>query len=154
MGEETAIDLAKQFPASSVDEFLKKYSKLSRKDLEEVRDIGPKVSESVYEWFREARNSELLRKLSKAGISIAREYRAKGEQKLSGETFVLTGSLSSMSRDEAKEKIRALGGEVSESVSSKTNYVVAGKDPGSKYDKARALGVEILSEKQFLKLIS
>ncbi len=154
VGEETAIDLAKQFTASSISEFLKRYTRLSREDLEEVRDIGPKVSESIYEWFREAKNLELLRKLNGAGVTIVREYRAKGEQKFSGKTFVLTGSLSSMSRDEAKEKIRALGGEISESVSSKTNYVVAGKDPGSKYDKAKELGVKVLSEKEFLGLIS
>jgi DNA ligase (NAD+) len=153
VGEETAIDLAKQFSASSINEFVKKYSRLSKEDLEEVRDIGPKVSESIYGWFREPRNRDLLRKLDKAGVSIVREHREKGMQKFSGETFVLTGSLSSMSRDEAKEKIRALGGEISESVSSKTNYVVAGEDPGSKYDKANELGVKILKEKDFLKLI-
>ncbi|MGC9603209.1 MAG: NAD-dependent DNA ligase LigA [Minisyncoccia bacterium] len=154
VGEETAIDLAKQFPVSSISEFVKKYSRLSKEDLEEVRDIGPKVSESIYGWFREPRNLELLRKLDKAGISIVREHRARGVQNLSGETFVLTGSLSGMSRDEAKEKIRALGGEISESVSSKTNYVVAGSDPGSKYDKAKELGVRVLSEKEFLDLVS
>ncbi|MGC9611162.1 MAG: NAD-dependent DNA ligase LigA [Minisyncoccia bacterium] len=153
VGEETAIDLAKQFPASSVSEFLNKYSRLSKEDLENVRDIGPKVSASIYDWFRESRNLELLRKLNKAGVAIIREYRAKGEQKLSGETFVLTGSLSLMSRDEAKEKIRALGGEVSESVSSKTNYVVAGDTPGSKLDKAKKLGVKILREKEFLEML-
>jgi DNA ligase (NAD+) len=154
VGEETAIDLAKQFPASSISEFLKKYSRFSKEDLKEVRDIGPKVSESIYSWFREMRNLELLRKLGKASVAIVREYRAKGEQKLSGETFVLTGSLSGMSRDEAKEKIRALGGEISESVSSKTNYVVAGDDPGSKYDRAKQLGVKILNEEEFRELIN
>jgi len=154
VGEETAIDLAKQFPTSSISEFVKKYSRLSKEDLEEVRDIGPKVSESIYGWFREVRNQELLRKLDKAGVSIVREHRGRGVQRFSGETFVLTGTLSSMSRDEAKEKIRALGGEISEGVSSRTNYVVAGEDPGSKYDRAKELGVRVLSEKEFLGLIS
>lgn len=129
------------------------FDKESQESLQRIPDVGPKVSASIYEWFREPRNLELLRKLNKAGVSIIREHRAKGTQKLSGETFVLTGSLSSMSRDEAKEKIRALGGEISESVSSKTNYVVAGEKPGSKYEKAKKLGVATLTEDKFLALI-
>jgi DNA ligase (NAD+) len=154
VGEETAIDLAKQFPVRSINEFLKRYSHLSKENLEKVRDIGPKVSESIHGWFREAKNLELLRKFDKAGIAIIGEYRTKKEQKFSRKTFIITGSLSSMSRDEIKEKVRALGGEISESVSKKTSYVIAGENPGSKLDKAKKLGVEILNERDFLKMLA
>ena len=154
VGEETAINLTKQFPTSSISEFTRKYPDFSKEDLEEVRDIGPKVSASIHEWFHEPRNVELLRKLDKAGVKIIKEHRAEAAQKFNGKTFVLTGSLFEMSRDEAKENIRALGGEISESISLKTSYVVVGENPGSKYEKAKELGVRILNEKEFLKLIS
>jgi DNA ligase (NAD+) len=85
------------------------------------------------------------------GIKIVKGEAVKG--KLAGKTFVLTGGLEVMSRDEAKEKIRALGGNVSESVSKKTDYVVVGNEPGSKYDKAKKLGVKILNEQEFLRLL-
>jgi DNA ligase (NAD+) len=93
--------------------------------------------------------------LEKVGVKILNdEYSSPvKEQKLKGLVFVLTGSLSALSREEAKQKIRSLGGEVSESVSLKTNYVVVGENPGSKYEKAKELGVKIISEKDFLKMI-
>ena len=152
VGEETAIDLAKRFPASSIGEIEKIYGRLTKEELEGVKDIGPKVSESIYGWFREPRNITLLRKMKEAGVSITKERRIGGE-KLTGKTFVLTGTLSKMSREEAKEKIRALGGDVAESVSKKTDYVVAGENPGSKYDKAKELGVRILTESEFKRVI-
>ncbi|PIR89569.1 MAG: NAD-dependent DNA ligase LigA [Candidatus Harrisonbacteria bacterium CG10_big_fil_rev_8_21_14_0_10_40_38] len=132
-------------------DILKVFTEISLDDLQNIRDIGPAVAESIYSWFREKRNIKLLEDLSDVGIEIT--YTPHRGGKLKGKTFVLTGSLSSLSRDEAKEKIRALGGEISESVSKKTNYVVAGNDPGSKYDKAKKLGVEILNEKEFLEML-
>ncbi len=151
VGEETALLLSRRFPASSVGELIHKYKNLGIDDLMQIRDVGPAVAESIYKWFRETRNIKLLEKLEKVGVRFEKEKRVSA--KLAGKSFILTGSLESMSRDEAKEKIRALGGDVSESVSKKTDYVVAGGEPGSKYEKARKLGVKILTEKQFLEML-
>jgi DNA ligase (NAD+) len=148
VGEETAIDLAKNFPG------LEKIKKASIEGLKKIQDVGPKVAESIYKWFRDKRNLEFLEKLKKAGINIIISQKAKvRSQKLNKKIFVLTGELESMTRDEAKEKIRELGGDVSSSVSKNTDFVVAGSEPGSKFDKAQKLGVRILSEKEFLKTI-
>lgn len=145
VGEETAIDLAKYFGS------INKIKNASLEDLEKILDIGPVVSKSIFEWFNEKDNLKFLDKLEKQ-VKITNPKIVN--QKLSGKTFVLTGSLEGMSRDEARAKIRELGGDISESVSSKTNYVIVGSDPGSKADKAKKLGVEILSEKEFIKLIN
>jgi len=136
---------------------------MTMEELQNIPDVGPKVAESIHSWFREKRNVALLEKLDKAGIHIekqearskrqSREPAAEGKQVLAGQTFVLTGTLESMSRDEAKEKIRAHGGDVSESVSKKTSYVVVGAEPGSKADKAKKLEVKIVNEKEFLALL-
>ncbi|HUZ92795.1 MAG TPA: NAD-dependent DNA ligase LigA [Candidatus Paceibacterota bacterium] len=122
-------------------------------DLQEIPDIGPKVAESIYGWFRESRNTKLLEKLEKAGVEIERQIENQKPQKLTGKTFVLTGTLESISREAAKEKIRELGGEASESVSAKTDYLVVGAEPGSKFEKAKKLGVAVIDEKEFLKLL-
>ncbi len=123
-------------------------------DLQSIPDIGPKVAQSIYDWFREKRSIRFVEKLDRAGIQIESQISNLKSQKLKGVSFVLTGSLESMSRDEAKEKIRAFGGDVSESVSKKTTYVVVGADPGSKAEKARKLGVKTLSEREFQKLLT
>ncbi|MDP3975066.1 MAG: NAD-dependent DNA ligase LigA, partial [Candidatus Jorgensenbacteria bacterium] len=153
VGEETAIDLARHFPALSVGEVIKRYPRLAREGLEEIPDIGPKISESIVRWFHEPRNVALLEKLDAAGVKILTEKLKTKNSKLKGLTFVLTGTLASLSRNEAKEKIRALGGEVAESVSKKTSYVITGAEPGSKADKARKLGIKTLGEAEFLKMI-
>ena len=127
---------------------------MSVEDLQEIKDIGPKVAESIHSWFREPRNVKLLEKLDAVGVRIEGYKSSVISHKLAGMSFVLTGILHSMSREQAKEKIRALGGEVSESVSKKTTYVVAGDEPGSKIEKARGLGVKILEEGEFLKLLT
>jgi len=147
VGEETAIDLAKQF--SNLD----KIKNASKEELEKIIDIGPKVADSIYEWFRDKKHLEFLQKLEKAGIVIKAQISKSKGQKLLNKIFVLTGELESMTRDEAKEKIRELGGDVTGSVSKNTDFVVAGSEPGSKYDKAQKLGVKILSEQEFLKMI-
>ncbi|MEK7651438.1 MAG: NAD-dependent DNA ligase LigA [Patescibacteria group bacterium] len=159
VGEETAIALTREisnfkFQISKPTDVLKIFQKLSPKDLQDIHDIGPKVSESIHDWFCEPGNKKLLEKLEEAGVKIENQISNIKNQRLKGFTFVLTGSLISMSRNEAKDKIRALGGEISESVSSKTGYVVAGENPGSKYDKAKELGIKILDEKEFNKLSS
>ena len=95
-----------------------------------------------------------MRRLEKAGVKIKRQEIRFKSQKLAGKTFVLTGVLKSLTRDEAKERIRSLGGDTSESVSRKTNFVVVGENPGSKREQAKKLGIKILSEQEFLKMLS
>lgn len=144
VGEETSRDLADNFAS------MEKLEDSSLEELQKIMDIGPIASRSIYDYFREKKNSEFLEKLEKAGVEIeGLRYKVKG-LRLARKTFVLTGSLETMTREDAKEKIRALGGNVSDSVSRKTDFLVAGKDPGSKYEKAEALGVKILTEREFL----
>lgn len=147
VGEETAIKLAQKF--STIDNVIK----ASLEDLENIEDVGPQVSASIYKYFRDEKSNKLVQDLIKNGVQIEVFKLQITSSKLSGKTFVLTGTLSSMSRDEAKAKIRTLGGEMSESVSKKTDYVVVGAEPGSKARKAGELGVKILDEKEFLNLI-
>ncbi len=162
VGEETAqllsdeIITKRKMPNEKlkINEITKILQELSVEDLQQIKDIGPVVAKSIHEWFREKKNLNLLEKLEKVGIEIKKqEIRNKKQEKLAGQVFVLTGTLNSMSREQVKVKIRELGGDVNESVSKKTDFVVAGADPGSKYDKAIKLGVEILNEKDFLKKI-
>lgn len=157
VGEETAIMLAKQFSAfnlvQDVASLAKYFSSISLEELQALPDVGPIVGKSIFDWFRDKHNQELLQRLTERGVSLNSEIFTQDKQKLSGKTFVLTGSLVGLTRDEAKAKIRELGGDVSSSVSKNTSYVVAGSDPGSKLDKAKELGVEILDEAGFLELV-
>lgn len=145
VGEETARDLAEHF--HSIDAL----KMANMEDLEAIPHIGEVVAKSVYQWFRNDYNKKFLKRLLER-IKIKKEKGTK-ETKLAGKTFVLTGVLESMTRDEAKEKIRLWGGDVAESVTTKTDFVVAGKNPGSKYEKAKKLGVKILNEKEFLETL-
>lgn len=146
VGEETAIALSENFNS------LNKIQEASLEALQQTEDIGPKVAESIIEWFNDKHNQKLIEELLANGVKIINpEKKAPG--KLKGLVFVLTGELEDFSRDEAKAKIRELGGDVSSSVSKKTDYVVAGDKPGSKYDKAKELGVKIIDEQEFKKLI-
>jgi DNA ligase (NAD+) len=144
-GEETSIDLANYFGS------LENIKKIRPEELEKVPDVGCIVARSVYEWFREESNLELINNLIKAGIKIIAPK--KVEKKFRGKKFVFTGILNRMTRDEAKNKIRMLGGDISSSVSKETDFVVCGSSPGSKKEKAQKLGVKIISEKEFLKII-
>ena len=146
VGEQTAIDLAEQF--GSLDTL----RKASLGEIESILNIGPIVASSVYEWFCQTYNIKLLDKLLLVGVVVTKDVKKK-QNKLQGKSFVITGSLEMMTRDIAKGRVRELGGQISESVSKKTNYVVAGSEPGSKFEKAQKLGVRILNEKEFLKLI-
>ena len=145
VGEETAIVLAEKFGS------LKKLQESKLEELESIKDVGPVVAQSIHEWFSQQRNKRYLTKLEKAGIKIENPKRVG--RKLKDKTFVLTGEMESLSRDEAKEKIRQLGGDVSESVSKKTDFVVVGKEPGSKYDKAKKLNVKVINEREFLNMV-
>jgi len=146
VGEETAYDLAEHFGS------LERIKNASLEEIEAVYDIGPVVARSIYDFFRDKNNLQFIGRLLKAGIKIE-EPPKKQAQPLSGLTFVFTGELASLTRDEAKNLVRGLGGDVSESVSRKTSYLVVGANPGSKYDKARTLGVRLLNEADFLKLV-
>lgn len=145
VGEQTAQDLANHF------ESLDKLMKESASEINNLSNIGPVVSESIYKYFQDKTNQHFIEKLLKNGVSI---YHEKAKSlKFKGLIFVLTGTLLSMSRDEAKKKIVENGGSIASSVSSNTTYVVSGDKPGSKYDEAKKLGIKILSEDEFLKII-
>lgn len=146
VGERTAQLLAEHFGS------MQKLMDASMEELQFVSDIGPAIAESISRFFSDAKSRELISKLRKAGLQFEGEVKRK-EGKLSGKTFVVTGTLSSYSRDQAKEVIEAAGGKVTSSVSKNTDYVVVGENPGSKYDKAQRLKIAILTEEDFLKLI-
>lgn len=143
----------------SLDELIKILSSFELGELENLADVGPIVSASVYDFWRNEHNLELLKKFKENGVSLSLEKisalkaASGGDAKLAGRSFVLTGTLESLTRGEAKDKIKALGGQVKENVGADTNYVVVGAEPGSKYDKAKKLGVKILEEKEFLAII-
>lgn len=145
VGEETAFDLAKHFGN------LDKLSKVSLEELRRIPNIGEVVAESVYNWFGQKAHQKFIHKLLGAGVKVG-SLRAVSK-KLAGKTFVLTGSLENLARDEAKRLIRELGGDVSESVSRETDFVVAGSEPGSKLEKAKKLGVKIINEEELLKML-
>ena len=157
VGEETALLLAKtitnyELRITNISDLIKYFRKISLEDLEKLPDVGPVVAKSIYDWFNDGHNLELLRKLEENGVKI--KFKKISEKaNIKGKTFVLTGSLSGLTRDEAKAKIRELGGDISSTVSKNTDYVVAGEEPGSKFDKAKELGVKILAEEEFLKMI-
>ena len=144
VGSETANVLAERFHS------IENVKKASKEELDSIIDIGEVVAESIYSYFNNRNNIEFIDKLLENGVQIIYEER---ESSLKGLTFVLTGTLSSITRDEAKERIRKLGGDVSSNVSVNTDYVVVGENPGSKYDKAKKLGVKIIDEKEFHELI-
>ena len=121
--------------------------------LTTIPEVGTKMAESIVSFFAQPRNRETIDGLIAAGVNTAEERAVEGEKPLDGKTLVLTGTLSALTRQEAGEKVEALGGKVSSSVSKKTDYVVVGEEPGSKYDKAVELGITILNEMEFLKLI-
>jgi DNA ligase (NAD+) len=147
VGEKMAQSLARKFKD------LERLAEATEEELMTVEDVGPKVAQSIVFFFKQPENRELIKKLKAAGLNFKEKEEAAGPRPLDGLTFVLTGTLSSMTREEAKEKIEKLGGTVSSSVSKKTDYLVVGEEPGSKLEKARELGVKTLSEKEFLKLI-
>ncbi len=139
VGERTAELLAESFGS------LDAVAGASAEQLEEVNEVGPRVAASIREFFSEASNRQLVEDLKKAGLQLTAAMRKRTTQ-LEGLTFVLTGTLPTLTREEAKEKIEAAGGKVSSAVSKKTSYVVAGEEAGSKLEKAQQLGVEVLDE--------
>ncbi len=146
IGEQTAQDIANHFGSYI------KISKASIDDINSIPNIGPVVSKSIYEYFNQKENIAFINKLIKNGVVID-ESRVAKSNKLKDKTFVLTGTLETLSRDEAKKMIIGEGGRVSSSVSNKTDYVLAGSEAGSKLGDAQKLGVKIITEKEFLKMI-
>ncbi|MCX6755961.1 MAG: NAD-dependent DNA ligase LigA [Candidatus Nomurabacteria bacterium] len=146
VGEQTSHDIADHF------ESLEKIRKASLEEINNIENIGPVVSESIYNYFTHSENILFIEKLFANGVVIEKAKKT-ADSKWKGMTFVLTGTLSTMGRDDVKKKILANGGKVSSSVSAKTSYVVAGESAGSKYTEAQKLGVKILSEDEFLKIL-
>ena len=148
VGERTGQLLAEHF--SSLEDL----AAASQEQLEEVPEVGPKVANSIVQFFSEPANRQLIKKLEKFGVRPTAERREVKSNKFAGKSFVFTGGLANRSREDAGELIKQHGGKVAGSVSKKTDYVVVGTDPGSKYDKAKELGVPVLDEAQFEKLIT
>jgi DNA ligase (NAD+) len=148
VGEHVATILAQHY--GSMDGL----ERAPEEELAEIYGIGPRIAQSVALYFRQKENRRQVEQLRKAGVSMAEEGVTAGPRPLAGKIFVLTGGLEGFTRDEAKELIIRQGGRVTSSVSKKTDYVVAGKDPGSKYDDAKRLGVPTLDEPAFKKLVS
>ena len=126
---------------------------LSEEELQKADEVGPKVAAAVAGFFAEQHNQDLIERLREAHVNFDHVKKEKVEGALVGLTFVLTGALPTLSRDEAKKLLEAAGAKVAGSVSKKTSYVVAGEDAGSKLDKARELGVKVLDEAQMLSLL-
>ena len=146
VGERTAQFLAEHFGEMSAIE------KASEEELQQVEEVGPRIAKSIVEFFAEPKNRELVEELCAAGLSMRGKKKERGT-KLAGKTFVLTGTLPTYSRDEAKKMIEDAGGKVTGSVSKKTDFVVAGADAGSKLDKAKELGVEVVDEREMEALL-
>jgi len=147
VGERVAQILAENF--SSVDALMN----AAPEELTEIHTIGMEIAESIVHFFRYEQHRELIRKMLAAGVEIKYETKAPVSDKLKGMVFVFTGGLDTMTREEAEKLVALNGGRATSSVTKKTNYVVAGKDPGSKLEKAQSLGIEILSEEDFKKMV-
>jgi len=147
VGERTGQLLAEHFSS------LEKLMEASEEELAEVREVGPKVAASIKEFFSEAANRKLVARLRDAGVNTREEKKAPRSSKLEGKTFVFTGTLVNRSREDAEALVASHGGKATGSVSKKTDYVVVGGDPGSKYEKAKSFDVTILDEKGFEKLL-
>jgi DNA ligase (NAD+) len=148
VGERTAQLLSDHF--GSMD----KLAAASAEELVEVGEVGPKIAEGVGEFFSESANRKLIERLRAVGVNMKEARKELKDSRFAGMTFVFTGTLERRSREDAEALVAAHGGKAGSSVSKKTNYVVVGADPGSKYDKAKSLGVPILDEAQFDKLVS
>ena len=145
VGAETAFALSLAFGA------IDKLASASRDELLGVPDIGDTVAESIHEFFTSEHGKKMLRDFDEVGVKVKKAKAIK--RVLDGKRFVVTGSLESIGREEAKDKIRLMGGNVSDSVSKQTDFVVVGENPGSKAAKAKELGVKILSEAEFLRML-
>ena len=147
VGEETSLVLAQHFGT------LDRMVKATAEELNNIEDIGDLTAKSIADWFKNLQNRKFIQKFLKVGLKILLVKKQTTPGKLTNKSFVLTGIMDSMSRDKAKQRIREAGGKISESVSKNTDFVVVGSEPGDKYEKAKKLGVKVLSEDEFLKMI-
>ncbi len=147
VGEATAKNLAKHYAD------LKPLFSATVEELQTIQDIGPVVAHHIATFFSEKHNQKVIDELLKAGIHWEKIQKSSNELPLAGKTFVLTGTLKTLTRDAAKEKLESLGAKVAGSVSNKTHYVVVGEDAGSKLDKAKALGVPVMDEDEFIRFL-
>ncbi len=147
VGERTAQFLAEHFGDMNT------LMNAGEEELQQVEEVGPRIAKSIVEFFSEPKNRELVEELRAAGLTLRGKKKERGT-KLAGKTFVLTGTLANLTRDEAKKMIEDAGGKVTGSVSKKTDYVVAGSEAGSKLDKAKGLGVAVIDEEQMRELLS
>jgi len=127
--------------------------KFSLEDLNAIDGVGDKVAEALFEWFNDKKNIDFLKKLQTVGVKLKVEGQTKIGDKLKDLTFVITGTLPSLSRDAARDLIKQNGGHVSSAVSKKTDFVLAGTEPGSKYEKAEKLGVKIIGENDLTEMV-
>ena len=166
VGEETALrisDFTRQASTSGfrisdfrngMDDVIKVFQNIKQDAWEKMYDFGPVMAKSIYDWWHDGKNIELLEKLKKNGITIKQQAGSNTQHsEFIGKIFVLTGALSGLTRNDAKAKIRELGGKISSTVSKNTDFVVAGENPGSKFEKAKNLGVEVINEREFSKMI-
>ncbi len=147
VGERSAYLLASNF--SSIEEL----KSASKETIENIYEMGPKASESVVRFFSEKKNIQVIRKLKQAGVNLETTQGKKQTKSLAGKQFVLTGTLETLSRDEAKELITSSGGRVTSSVTGKTDYLLVGEKPGSKLETAKSLGIKIIDEKALHKML-
>lgn len=148
VGEATALNLVNHFA------HLENLMNANEEKLQEVADIGPIVAKNIDAFFRQPHNRDAVKRLQELGVHWSEVAKDEKAQPLLGKTFVITGTLDSMSRQEAKELLQSLGAKVTDSVSAKTSYLVVGTDPGSKYEKAIKLKVTVLNEEEFLKFLT
>src|SRR5207247_10461161 len=148
VGERAAGLLARRFGS------LEALGQASVEEIDDIYEVGPAVAQSVHDWFADPANRRLVERLREAGVTTEQPAGAAASASLQGKQFVLTGGLEGMTRDEAKAAIEERGGRVTSAVSKKTSYLVYGKDPGAKYDKARELGVACLDEAAFRDLLA
>ncbi|MBU0636613.1 NAD-dependent DNA ligase LigA [Patescibacteria group bacterium] len=167
VGEETASLISQKLSKQSIRDaigqakaksqklfdYVDEIKKILLEEWQKLPDIGPVVAQSIYDWFNNKNNLALLDKLEKLGVRINNLKLIQNNQKLIGKTFVLTGVLSSLTRDEAKVKIKELGGNISSSISKNIDFVVVGANPGGKFNRAKKLGVNIIKEEEFLNLV-
>jgi DNA ligase (NAD+) len=147
VGERAAQLLASRFGS------MERLEAASEAEINEIYGVGPEIARAVSAFFAEPRNRETIARLRRAGVKMSEDGHTDGPRPLDGKTVVLTGSLKSLSRDQAKDLVIRLGGRVTGSVSKKTDYVVVGEEPGSKADDARRLKVTVLDEAEFLSLV-
>jgi DNA ligase (NAD+) len=145
VGQGVALLLTENFSS------MEKLTEATEEDLQSVGGIGPQIAESVVHFFKEKHNRDIIKRLQSAGLQLSSSTKKKG--KLNGLTFVLTGTLPTLTREQAKQLIEEHGGKVASSVSKNVNYLLAGEDAGSKLEKAKKLGIEMISEDEFKKLI-